>query len=100
MLFRSPEPPSTPEWEGVKNATVPGSACVHVGYFDGEVLGSEDCLLLNVFTTSVYVEDEKVVYCFELINFLIGNRFCFVGSHNPRRTLGLSLCTFTAVASG
>ncbi|OXA51292.1 Esterase E4 [Folsomia candida] len=37
-------------WTGVKMATVNGPECINTGFVGGAVLGSEDCLNLNVFT--------------------------------------------------
>ncbi|XP_072947296.1 juvenile hormone esterase-like [Epargyreus clarus] len=50
LRFKSPQPPET--WEGVRDArTVNNSqVCFQTDLFTNEVIGSEDCLYLNVYT--------------------------------------------------
>ncbi|MFJ3798999.1 carboxylesterase/lipase family protein [Streptomyces sp. NPDC090088] len=49
LRWRSPTPAAP--WKGVRAATSPGDMCAQtVGSPDGSVLGSEDCLYLNVTT--------------------------------------------------
>ncbi|MEU1310522.1 carboxylesterase family protein [Streptomyces cinnamoneus] len=44
--WRAPERPS--EWEGVRDATMPGSQCPQPGVAGAVATGREDCLFLNV----------------------------------------------------
>jgi para-nitrobenzyl esterase len=47
LRWRSPQPPES--WDGVRGATRPGSACAQPD-LNGKLIGSEDCLYLNVNT--------------------------------------------------
>jgi para-nitrobenzyl esterase len=48
--WRAPQPARS--WPGVRDATEPGAICPQLGYLTGgpPVVGSEDCLFLNVWT--------------------------------------------------
>jgi len=65
-------------WEGVKEAVKPASACLQNPYLEPtKVVGSEDCLYLNVFTRSLDPEAKKPV-----IVFIHGGAFVFGSSTN------------------
>ncbi|XP_012279170.1 juvenile hormone esterase [Orussus abietinus] len=50
-VLRFKPPVRIQPWQGVFNASVEGTPCIQVSPFDGNTLiGSEDCLYLNVFT--------------------------------------------------
>ncbi|XP_049952086.1 esterase E4-like [Schistocerca serialis cubense] len=49
LRFKPPQP--HPGWEGVRDALEEGSDCLQV--MPGGASGAEDCLYLNVYTTSV-----------------------------------------------
>lgn len=42
-----------PGWEGIMDATLDGSVCPQLHIGTGSVIGNEDCLSLNIFTTDV-----------------------------------------------
>lgn len=49
ISFQDPEEPDS--WEGVRDATKPGNKCAQVNpYLPKKIVGSEDCLYLNVYT--------------------------------------------------
>ena len=59
--FRNPIPVTS--WDGVKDATRFGSACIQMSYFSPlDVVGSEDCLFLNIFTKNVTTKKPVLVY--------------------------------------
>ncbi|KAE8742062.1 Carboxyl/Cholinesterase 40, partial [Frankliniella occidentalis] len=47
LRFKAPRPPKS--WTGLRNATTEGSVCTQAT-FTGQLIGSEDCLFLNVYT--------------------------------------------------
>lgn len=51
MFIQPPRPGK--DWEGVKSATSFGSQCYQIDVITSLMLGSEDCLYLNVFTPRV-----------------------------------------------
>jgi len=59
--FKAPEPATIPGWEGVRNASFPGSKCTHAHPLTKEIVGSEDCLFLNIFTKSTDSTEKKPV---------------------------------------
>lgn len=59
-LFQAPEP--VDKWEGVKDCTLDGPKCVQIEQFGTDVVGSEDCLHLNVFTKEVCIYSIKHIF--------------------------------------
>ncbi|OXA40549.1 venom carboxylesterase-6 [Folsomia candida] len=59
--FRSPSPPAG--WDGIRDAKKPGSACLQLSLpRQLRVVGSEDCLYVNVYSPNVgYLENNGVV---------------------------------------
>jgi para-nitrobenzyl esterase len=52
------KPPTTPTaWSGVRDASTFGNKCPQIN--SGKPAGNEDCLFLNVFTSSLNPEDEN-----------------------------------------
>nr|ARM65381.1 putative antennal esterase CXE10 [Ectropis obliqua] len=49
--FKAPQPKKP--WDGVRSAKEFGSVCIQVEMLSGQVMGSEDCLFLNVYTPDV-----------------------------------------------
>lgn len=69
--FRPPAP--VEPWEGTKDATEDGRSCIQTAYLvPDKIVGSEDCLYLNVFTKSLDSTAKKPV-----IVFLHGGAFIF-----------------------
>jgi len=74
--YRFRPPGEVKPWEGVKEAVKPASACLQNPYFQPtKVVGSEDCLYLNVFTRSLDPEAKKPV-----IVYIHGGAFIFGSS--------------------
>jgi len=69
--FRPPAP--VEPWEGTKDATEDGRSCIQTPYLvPDKIVGSEDCLYLNVFTKSLDTNAKKPV-----IVFIHGGAFVF-----------------------
>ncbi|XP_015838032.2 alpha-esterase like protein E3 isoform X1 [Tribolium castaneum] len=51
LRFKAPEPPE--HWEGVLDATKPGNVCYQRDLFRQKITGSENCLVLNVYTRNI-----------------------------------------------
>ncbi|XP_064213262.1 alpha-esterase like protein E1 isoform X1 [Tribolium castaneum] len=51
LRFKAPEPPE--KWTGVLDATKEGSPCYARHPFNNKIVGSEDCLYLNVYTKKI-----------------------------------------------
>lgn len=51
LRFKAPQPPE--RWVGVRNATKEGSECFSLDMLVKVLVGSEDCLFLNVYTPTV-----------------------------------------------
>ncbi|XP_063535527.1 juvenile hormone esterase-like [Cydia strobilella] len=51
LRFRVPEPPE--QWEGVRDGTTDCNICIQFDKMSKAVVGSEDCLFLNVFAPSL-----------------------------------------------
>ncbi|KAG5891756.1 hypothetical protein JTB14_012490 [Gonioctena quinquepunctata] len=58
LRFKAPQPPE--KWKGIRDATAEGSDCCGRS-FDGSFVGSEDCLVLNVFSKEVQGKKLKPV---------------------------------------
>ncbi|CAH2056120.1 unnamed protein product, partial [Iphiclides podalirius] len=71
LRFRDPQEPDS--WTGVRDATKPGNKCAQVNpYNPSSLIGSEDCLYLNVYTPCLPSEKlEKLPVLF----FVHGGRF-------------------------
>ncbi|XP_034247030.1 esterase FE4-like [Thrips palmi] len=61
LRFKAPRP-AIP-WSGVRNATVEGSMCMQPT-FTGQVVGSEDCLFVNVHTPKLTCDSLLPVFVF------------------------------------
>lgn len=61
LRFRAPRP-AIP-WSGVRNATVQGTMCMQPT-FTGEIVGSEDCLFVNVHTPKLTCDSLLPVFVF------------------------------------
>ncbi|XP_044253151.1 uncharacterized protein LOC123004101 [Tribolium madens] len=57
LRFKAPEPPE--EWIGVLDATKEGNSCYSRHPFNNKIVGSEDCLYLNVYTKKVASSNEN-----------------------------------------
>merc|ERR1719450_320761 len=68
------QPPAPLEpWEGTKDATENGKPCIQIPYLVPEkIVGSEDCLFLNIFTKSLEASAKKPV-----LVFMHGGAFIF-----------------------
>lgn len=51
LRFKAPQPPE--KWSGVKDCSAEGSECFANDLIMQQIIGSEDCLILNVYTPSV-----------------------------------------------
>jgi hypothetical protein len=59
LKLLQPPVPKKP-WTDIFNATVDGSPCIQLNQFDeSQVLGSEDCLLLNVYTKNLAAKTKE-----------------------------------------
>ncbi|XP_059046859.1 esterase E4-like [Achroia grisella] len=73
LRFQNPQDPEG--WSGVRDATKPGNKCAQLNLRDGQIIGSEDCLYLNVYTPSLPAEKlEKLPVLFYVHggSFLVG----------------------------
>ncbi|XP_044592735.1 juvenile hormone esterase-like isoform X1 [Cotesia glomerata] len=59
LRFRDPEP--VEPWSGVRDATEFGDSCIQFNRSSKKVLGSENCLFLNVYTTDLTPHEPRVV---------------------------------------
>ena len=59
MTYHLPQPPRPGrKWEGVRLANERGIECIHYDYIlDRGIRGQEDCLILNVFTPAIKVNN-------------------------------------------
>ncbi|XP_058794277.1 juvenile hormone esterase-like [Phymastichus coffea] len=57
LRFQPPE--ETESWEDVLNATTEGSMCIQYNSTSSTVVGSEDCLYLNVFTPHIQFHHQQ-----------------------------------------
>lgn len=52
LRFKAPQP--VEPWEGIKDATEDGNPCYHMDVIqEKKIIGSEDCLVLNVYTQNI-----------------------------------------------
>ncbi|XP_034233377.1 juvenile hormone esterase-like [Thrips palmi] len=71
LRFKAPRP--APSWSGIRNASLEGSVC-HQATFDGQLLGSEDCLYLNVYTPKLKCSSQlPVIVYFHSSAFIFGD---------------------------
>ncbi|RZF46909.1 hypothetical protein LSTR_LSTR008037 [Laodelphax striatellus] len=56
LRFKDPVP--VKPWQGVKQCTKPGNPCVQIHEFSNQLIGSEDCLFLNVYTPKIFDSNE------------------------------------------
>ncbi|XP_032679111.1 esterase E4-like isoform X2 [Odontomachus brunneus] len=59
LRFRDPQPAQT--WAGVRDASKFGDVSLQVDMFTRQVVGSEDCLYLNVYTSDVEPKNKRAV---------------------------------------
>lgn len=53
LFFQAPVPVES--WRGIRDAIKDGNECIQGSYINHNVTGSEDCLHLSVFTTTVSI---------------------------------------------
>ncbi|XP_030749275.1 esterase FE4-like [Sitophilus oryzae] len=78
--FKVSEPPSS--WDGVRNATVEGSACLQYDDTKNTTVGKEDCLYLNVYTRDLPDKGTKpkpVMFWIHGGSFISGDGGSFYG---------------------
>ncbi|XP_025194118.1 esterase E4-like [Melanaphis sacchari] len=73
--FKEPQP--VKPWVGVWNATIPGSSCIGLDHGKFEVVGSEDCLYLNVYTPKLPQEGLISGGLMNVIVYIHGGAFQF-----------------------
>ena len=61
MRWRPPAPPIA--WQGVRDASTFGNICPEINY-SGDLVGNEDCLVLNVFTSNPPPQAKQPVMVF------------------------------------
>ncbi|XP_046677003.1 venom carboxylesterase-6-like [Homalodisca vitripennis] len=83
LRFQEPEPLRKP-WQGVWDASHPGSVCLqydHMTYLKEEpILGDEDCLYINVYTTEL-PNSSKTTDLKDVIVYIHGGAFTYGGGH-------------------
>ncbi|XP_034232986.1 esterase FE4-like [Thrips palmi] len=71
LRFKAPRPAAS--WSGIRNASQEGSPC-HQATFNGQLLGSEDCLYLNVYTPKLQCSSQlPVIVFFHSSAFIFGD---------------------------
>ncbi|XP_014362030.2 esterase E4 [Papilio machaon] len=76
LRFKSPQPPD--KWAGVRDATVvnPNNVGLQFDMFSSQIIGSEDCLYLNVYTPKIPDGESKLLPVMVFIHgggFVVGN---------------------------
>ncbi|KAF0769982.1 esterase E4-like [Aphis craccivora] len=71
------EPQPVKPWVGVWNATIPGSDCIGLDHGKFKVVGSEDCLYLNVYTPKLPQEGLIPGGLMNVIVYIHGGEFQF-----------------------
>ncbi len=66
------EPRPIPAWEGILDGTRDGPACPQLNVATNKVIGQEDCLTLNVYSTNVRKPEENDA---NIITFFILTQF-------------------------
>jgi len=62
MLENFIQDPIPPEpWSGDRDASKHGNVCVQIDTFTREIIGDEDCLYLNVYTTNMNPREKRSV---------------------------------------
>nr|ATO93736.1 carboxylesterase [Nilaparvata lugens] len=56
LRFKDPVP--VKPWQGVKQCTKAGNPCIQIHEFSNQLIGSEDCLFLNVYTPKIFGPNE------------------------------------------
>ncbi|XP_057325394.1 esterase FE4-like isoform X1 [Microplitis mediator] len=59
LRFKDPEP--LEPWSGTKDATQYASKCAQINWFSRKIMGTDDCLYLNVYTTELNPKNLKAV---------------------------------------
>lgn len=59
LRFKDPQPPEP--WTGIRDAKEFGSSCGQFDFFSNQVIGSDDCLYLNVYTPTIDVSSKRAV---------------------------------------
>ncbi|XP_075234816.1 venom carboxylesterase-6-like [Lycorma delicatula] len=72
--LRFKEPQKLPEWIGTYNATSYGSDCLQFSHFGYDVVGSEDCLFLNIYKPSTSIKDGSL---YDVVVHIHGGAFMF-----------------------
>ncbi|XP_011704230.1 PREDICTED: juvenile hormone esterase-like isoform X2 [Wasmannia auropunctata] len=75
LRFKDPEPAKS--WSGERDASKYGNVCVQVDLDTHKIVGDEDCLYLNVYTTKINLLKKRPVMV-----WIHGGGY-FVGSGNP-----------------
>ncbi|RZC40939.1 esterase [Asbolus verrucosus] len=57
LRFKAPQPPES--WKGIRDATEEGNECYSRHVFLQHIVGSEDCLVLNVYTPEIFAKEIK-----------------------------------------
>ncbi|XP_049883816.1 esterase FE4-like isoform X2 [Pectinophora gossypiella] len=74
LRFRDPQPAES--WTGIRDATKPGNKCAQMDpYGKNALIGSEDCLYLNIYTPSLpqeKIENLPVIFFVHGGRFLVG----------------------------
>ncbi|KAK5645312.1 hypothetical protein RI129_006612 [Pyrocoelia pectoralis] len=71
LRFKAPKPPK--QWSGIRDATIEGESSYSRHHFFFNIVGSEDCLFLNVYTPSLIGPLKPVMFWIHGGGYLIGS---------------------------